>query len=144
MAGVKIRLIVRSTCSLVAGVKGISENIEAISILDKFLEHTRIFIFENNGNEEIFVGSADMMERNLDARIEALLKVQDMKIKNQLRKIFEIQWSDSVKARSLMQGHLNEYMQPDEDHELLRSQPALYEYFKSLTDIKHHLENAAS
>lgn len=131
MAGVKIRLIVRSACSLVPGVAGLSENIKAISILDRYLEHPRMYWFHNNGKEEIFIGSADMMERNMDFRVEVLVNILSKEIKNQLKDIFEVQWTDNVKARTLLFGHLNEYIKPDKSQQINQSQKALYAYFKS-------------
>ena len=130
-AGVKIKLIVRGICSLVPGVEGLSENIEAISILDRYLEHPRIFYFYNNGKEEIYMGSADMMERNIDHRIEVLVSILDKDIKKQLKEILELTWKDNVKARTLVHGHLNDYVTKAKNADALRSQLALYNYFKS-------------
>ncbi|MCB0506680.1 MAG: polyphosphate kinase 1 [Bacteroidetes bacterium] len=98
-AGVSIRLIVRGINSLVPQLSGFSENIQAISIVDKFLEHSRIFIFHNNEKPEVFIGSADLMTRNLDHRIEVITPILDGKIKKQLTKIMELQWKDNQKAR---------------------------------------------
>ncbi len=132
VAGVEIRLIVRGICSLVPGVPGLSENIEAISILDRFLEHPRVFCFHNNGKEEIYIGSADLMERNIDFRIEVLSNILDKDVRKQLKEILEIQWRDNVKARTLTHGHLNEYILPEKGEESVQSQNAIYSYFKSL------------
>ncbi len=107
--GVKIKLIVRGTCSLVAGVKGLSENIEAISIVDRFLEHSRVFIFCNGGDEKYFLSSADWMARNLDFRSEAAVPIYDIVIKEQLRKIIDTLWADNTKARILGSAQDNEY-----------------------------------
>ena len=98
-AGVRIRLIVRGICALVPGVKGISENIEVISIVDKYLEHSRIFIFRNSGNRIFYLSSSDWMSRNLDYRIEVTCPVHDKKLKSELLEMMEIQWRDNVKAR---------------------------------------------
>ncbi|MFN0276351.1 MAG: polyphosphate kinase 1 [Chitinophagales bacterium] len=135
-AGVNIRLIVRGACSVVPGIEGVSENIKGISILDKFLEHARIYAFNNNGKEEIFIGSADMLERNIDYRVEVLVSILDKKIKKQLKEILEIQWKDNQKARNIAHGSLNEYMPMKRGEKPLRSQVALYEYFKNFTDQK--------
>lgn len=129
-AGVQIRLIVRGPCSLVPGVEGLSEHIQAISILDRFLEHPRIFVFHNNGKEELFMGSADVMERNLDHRIEVITQVLDKDICKMLREILEIQWRDNQKARTLAHGHLNEYVQKQTGEKTVRSQMELYDYFE--------------
>ena len=98
-AGVKIKLIVRGMLSLIPGIKNLSEKIEAIGIVDRFLEHSRFFIFCNGGNDQIYITSADLMTRNLDHRIEVTCPIFDKNIKCEIRKIFDIQWEDNVKAR---------------------------------------------
>ncbi len=100
-AGVKIKIIVRGICALKAGIPGLSENIEIISIIDKFLEHSRVYIFENDENPLYYISSADWMSRNLDVRIEVSCPVFDKKIQKELRDMLDIQWSDTVKARKL-------------------------------------------
>jgi len=100
-AGVQVQLIVRSICCLIPGVKNMSENITVTRIVDRNLEHGRIFIFHNNGNTEIYMGSADWMNRNIYRRIEVCFPIPDEKIKKQLTEIINIQLSDSVKAVSL-------------------------------------------
>jgi len=136
VAGVEVRLIVRGICSLVPGVPGLSENIEAISVLDRFLEHPRIFCFYNGGKEEIYIGSADLMERNIDFRIEVLSNILDKDVRKQLKEILEMQWKDNVKARTLSFGHLNEYIKPAKGEKLVQSQTAIYSYFKNLYDTR--------
>ncbi len=128
-SGVKIRLIVRGQCALIPGIKGLSENIEAISIVDKFLEHSRVFIFHNDGNEKIYISSSDLMKRNLDHRIEVSCPVYDKEVQKELKDMLEIQWKDNVKARMLHKEHLNEYRKnkiPDK----IRAQAKIYNYFK--------------
>jgi polyphosphate kinase len=98
-AGVKIRLIIRGTCALIPGVKGMSENIEVISIIDKYLEHSRILIFENGGEPLYYISSADWMVRNLDKRVEISCPIHDGTLQRQLQDYMEIQWSDNQKAR---------------------------------------------
>jgi polyphosphate kinase len=98
-AGVKIRLIIRGICCLVPQMKGWSENIEAISIIDRFLEHTRCYVFCNGGKEKVYLSSADWMGRNLDRRIEVAFPVYNSDIHKTIRDILEIQWNDNVKAR---------------------------------------------
>ncbi len=100
-AGVKIRLIVRGICCLVPGIKGVSENIEVRSIVGMFLEHSRIFAFGNNGQEEIYMGSCDWMPRNLDRRVEILFPVENKELKKQVRHVLDVQLSDNVKSRFL-------------------------------------------
>ncbi len=101
-AGVEIDLIVRGICCLVPGIPGISENIRVRSVVGKFLEHSRIFFLHNNGDEEIFITSADIMQRNLDRRVELMTPIYDKSIKNYLRNtILEVYLHDNVKARIL-------------------------------------------
>ena len=100
-AGVKIQLIVRGICSLKTGIPGVSENIEVRSIVGNFLEHSRIFYFLNDGNEEIFMASADWMPRNLDRRVEILFPVLDEKLQKRVKHILDIELSDTLKAHIL-------------------------------------------
>ena len=98
-AGVKINLIVRGICCLKSGVKGISENIHVISIVGRFLEHSRIFYFYNDGAEKIFLSSADWMPRNLDRRVETAFPIEDEQLKERIKKMLTLSLSDTVKAR---------------------------------------------
>ena len=100
-AGVKIRLVVRGICCLKAGIRGLSENIEVRSIVGEFLEHARIFIFENDGAEEIYMGSADWMPRNLDRRVEILFPVACEALKDRIRNYMELELEDNLKAHVL-------------------------------------------
>ena len=127
-AGVKIKLIVRGICSLIPGVPGQSENIEAISILDKFLEHPRVYIFENEGDPKIYISSADWMTRNMDYRVEVSCPIYDERIKNEILETFNISWEDNVKARVHSLNQDNAYRRNDKPP--LRSQFALYEYYQ--------------
>ena len=97
-AGVKIELIVRGICCLKTGIPGISENISVHSIVGDFLEHARIFYFYSNGQEEIYMGSADWMPRNLDKRVEIIFPVEDERLKEEIKHILDIQLSDNTKA----------------------------------------------
>ena len=126
-AGVKIQMIVRGICCLVPGIEGMSENIEVISIVDKFLEHPRLFIFGNNGNPKVYISSADWMTRNISFRVEVGCPIYDEAIKQELIDTFEISWADNVKARVIDQAQDNHYR----PHTLpaQRSQVALYEYY---------------
>ena len=101
-AGVKIELVVRGICSLRAGVPGLSENISVHSIVGTFLEHGRIFYFENSGSPEVYLGSADWMPRNLDRRVEILFPVEDPELKRRVIHILDVQLQDNVKAQQLM------------------------------------------
>ncbi len=129
-AGVKIKLIIRGICSLVPGIKGLSDNIEAISIVDKFLEHKRIMIFANGGDEIFYIMSSDWMTRNLDYRIEIACPVYDNEIKKQLRDFIDIQLHDNVKARFLNHPLGNIYKRNDDPP--VRAQDAFYEYLKNI------------
>ena len=126
-AGVKIRLIVRGICCLIPGIKGMSENIEVISIVDKFLEHPRLYIFENGGNKKIYISSADWMTRNLDLRVEIACPIYDEAIQQELIDTFEICWKDNVKARIISEKQDNAYLRNNKP--ALRSQFALYDYY---------------
>ncbi|MBZ0256502.1 polyphosphate kinase 1, partial [bacterium] len=100
-AGVKIDLLVRGICCLKPGVEGLSENIRVISIIGRFLEHSRIFYFENAGKPEVYIGSADWMKRNLDFRYEAVTPVEDPKLKQELIDVLDVFWSDNRKCWDL-------------------------------------------
>jgi len=129
-AGVNIKLIIRGMISLVTGVKDLSENIKAIGIVDRFLEHSRFMIFCNGGNEECFISSADLMTRNIDHRIEVTCPVFDKSIKNELKHIFEIQWDDNVKARKLDAGLSNKFVKHGKKE--VHSQVEVYNYLKKI------------
>jgi polyphosphate kinase len=126
-AGVKIQMIVRGICSLVPGVTGMSENIEIISIVDKFLEHTRLLIFCNNEDEKVYISSADWMTRNIENRVEVTCPIYDQGIKQELIDIFEICWSDNVKARILNETQDNQYKRNDLPK--VRTQFETYNYY---------------
>ena len=108
-AGVKIQMIVRGICCLVPGVKGMSENIEIISIVDKFLEHTRLFIFCNGDDAKVFISSADWMTRNIENRVEVTCPIYDEDIKKELLDVYNICWRDNVKARIINRVQNNQY-----------------------------------
>ncbi len=126
-AGVKIQLIIRGVCCLIPGVKGMSENIEAISVVDKFLEHPRVFIFSNGGNPLIYISSADWMTRNLDYRVEVGCPIYDDEIRKELIDTFEISWNDNVKSRVFSEKHDNAYRKNNKPK--IRSQFAVYDYY---------------
>ena len=139
-AGVKIQLIIRGVCCLIPGLKGMSENIEAISIVDKFLEHPRVFIFGNEGNPKIYISSADWMTRNLDNRVEVGCPIYDEEIKRELIDTFEISWSDNVKAR-IFNGEQNNVYRKNELPKL-RSQFAIYDYYLNKINSKNYSREA--
>lgn len=127
-AGVKIRLIIRGACCLVPQLKGVSDNIEVISIVDKYLEHARMVIFGNGGDEKTYILSADWMTRNLDRRVEVGIPILDKSIQKTLKDVFKIQWSDNVKARVTDIDGVNSYVQDGSDLKI-RSQVELYNYY---------------
>lgn len=128
-AGVSIQLIARGICCLIPGVPNMSETIEVISIVDKHLEHTRLFIFENAGKPKVYISSADLMTRNLDYRVEISCPIYDEAIKQELIDTFEICWSDNVKARIIDAEQTNTYRRNDK--EKVRSQFATYTYYSN-------------
>lgn len=127
-AGVKIKLIIRGACCLVPQLKGVSDNIEVISIVDKYLEHARMVIFGNGGDEKTYILSADWMTRNLDRRVEVGIPILDKSIQKTLKDVFKIQWSDNVKARVTDINGVNSYVQDGSDLKI-RSQVELYNYY---------------
>lgn len=129
-AGVKVRMIVRGICCLIPGVKDMSEHISAISIVDRFLEHDRVYIFHNGGDEKIFLSSADWMKRNLSRRIEVAFPVYNEELKKMVKDIVNIKLSDNVKARIIDEKQTNMY-RSNEGLEQHRSQYEIYDYLKS-------------
>lgn len=122
-AGVKIDLIVRGVCSLIPGVNGLSENIRVISIVGRFLEHSRIFYFHNNGDEEIYLSSADMMQRNLDRRVEVTFPIEDKKLKDEIiNNILNIYLKDNIKARMLYSDGAYHFLKPQDGAAKINSQ----------------------
>ncbi|HGJ5865173.1 MAG TPA: polyphosphate kinase 1 [Arsenophonus nasoniae] len=130
-AGVKIRLLIRGMCSLVPGQANFSENIQVTSIVDRFLEHDRVYVFSNNGNEEVFISSADWMTRNIDFRIEVAVKLVDQQLKQRVLDILELQFNDTVKARYIDKELTNRYV-PRGNKRKIQAQLAVYDYLKSL------------
>ena len=137
-AGVKIQLNIRGICCLLAGKKNLSDNIHAFSIVDRFLEHSRIFIFHHGGDEKIYLSSADWMERNLSFRIETSFPIYDKKIIAEIKDILNIQASDNVKSRSLRYNRINVYNYNDADLSI-RSQHETYFYLKRKNEERQHL-----
>lgn len=133
-AGVQIELIIRGICCLMPGIKGISENISVISIVGQYLEHSRIFYFLNHGNEDILIGSADWMPRNLDRRVEAVCYIEDSICKEELKKILEIQLADNCKAWELESTGDYHQRRPSDSEESRSSQSILMQYYKAKSD----------
>jgi polyphosphate kinase len=134
-AGVKIDLIIRSICVLIPGIKGLSENINAISIVDKYLEHTRAFVFANGGKPRYYLSSADWMIRNFDHRFEVATPVYDKKLQKEIWDILQLQLNDNVKARLLNADPINQYRKTDSNKQI-RSQFAVYDYLKSISETR--------
>ncbi|WP_104735912.1 polyphosphate kinase 1 [Hanstruepera ponticola] len=126
-AGVKIKMVVRGICCLIPGIKGMSENIEVISIVDKFLEHSRLYIFGDDSDAKIYISSADWMTRNIENRVEVSCPIYNEDIKQELIDNFNICWSANVKARILNDTQNNEYKKRKKP--IVRAQFATYEYY---------------
>jgi polyphosphate kinase len=118
--------------SLVPGVKDLSENIKALGIVDRFLEHSRFMIFCNGGEEECLISSADLMTRNIEHRIEVTCPVYDKSIRKELKDIFELQWKDNVKARKLNASLSNEFVKPGKKE--IRSQLEVHKFLKKISE----------
>jgi polyphosphate kinase len=131
-AGVPIDLIVRGICMLRPGVPGLSENIRVRSIVGRFLEHSRIYYFANDGDEEVYIGSADWMPRNLNRRVELVCPINDLKLKKYLRlEVLDAYLRDDVNARVLRADGFYERVQPGPADERLDSQS----YFEGRTEM---------
>jgi polyphosphate kinase len=131
-AGVKIKMIVRGMCCLVPGVKGFSENIEVISIVDKYLEHSRVHIYGNGGQELLYLTSADFMTRNIDNRVEVGFPLYDETLRKEVRDIIDIQLRDNTKARDISGDNTNKYHKT-KAVALTRAQIDIYTYLKTKT-----------
>lgn len=127
-AGVKIQMIVRGVCGLLPQVQGLSENIEVISIVDRFLEHSRLYIFGNDGNPLYYISSADWMSRNLNNRVEVSCPIYQKDIQQQLWDTFHLAWNDRVKARIIDKNQQNAYRSQQQGQS---SQEAIYNYYSN-------------
>ncbi|MCM3670632.1 RNA degradosome polyphosphate kinase [Mesobacillus maritimus] len=125
-AGVKIDLIVRGTCCLRPGISGVSENIKVRSIVGRFLEHSRIYYFHHNGEEKIFLSSADMMTRNMEKRVEILFPIYEGKIKKRLKHTLAVTLADNMKAREQDEYGQYHYVVRKEEEPLIESQMVLF------------------
>ena len=127
-AGVTIDMIVRGICCLIPGVKGMSENIRVISVVDKFLEHPRVYIFVNDGDPKMYITSADFMTRKIDNRVEVACPIYDKNLQKELLDTFMISWKDNVKARLVNTENQNEFVSTK--GKAIRSQWVTYSYYK--------------
>ena len=130
-AGVPIQMIIRGMCALRPGVPGLSDNIQVISIIDRFLEHPRVMVFHNKGNPQLFISSADWMSRNIDGRIEVGTPIYDERLKQRILDILDLQLSDTCKARVIDADQKNEYVKRG-NRRKVRSQVAIYDYLKRI------------
>jgi|TARA_X000000950_G_scaffold103622_1_gene130719 polyphosphate kinase len=128
IAGVPIQMIVRGICCLIPGVKGMSENIEVISVVDRYLEHPRVYHFTNGGTPKIYISSADFMTRNIENRVEVAAPIYDTDLQRQITEVFDIVWNDNVKARRLNGPTQNAFIK--NDSEPIRSQFEIFDYYK--------------
>ncbi|MGL1959308.1 MAG: polyphosphate kinase 1 [Colwellia sp.] len=130
-AGVKISLIIRGMCSLIPNIEGVSENITIISIIDRFLEHPRVMVFNNNDDPLVYISSADWMARNIDHRVEVACPIYDEKIKSRIIRILDLHLKDNVKARLIDKNLTNTFVKSEANNKKpLRSQVAIYEYLQ--------------
>ena len=142
-AGVKVNLIARSICRLVPGIAGQSENITIKRIVDRYLEHGRVFIFHNNGNHEVFMGSSDWMNRNIYRRIEVCFPIYNEELKKQLMSIISLQWDDTEKAVLIDKDLKNIPLAKKEKG--IRSQEAIYQFLsKVIQNTKQELTQASA
>lgn len=132
-AGVKINLIIRGTCSVVPGIKGMSDNIKIISLVDKFLEHSRIFVFCNGGDEKYYISSADWMIRNLDHRTEVACPIYDVALQKEIKDILNIQFSGTTKVRIINEQQDNAYITAPKNVTKVRAQEEIYLYLQKKT-----------
>ncbi len=130
-AGVQVHLIVRGMCSLMPGVKGLSENIHAVSIVDRYLEHPRAYVFYNRGTPRYLIGSADLMTRNLDFRVEVLVPIFDQDAQEMIQNVLDQQWHDNVKGRIIDQAQDNEYIPTRKKATRIRSQETIHRYLST-------------
>ena len=125
--GVQIKMIVRGICCLIPGVIGMSENIEVISIVDKYLEHPRVYIFENGGTPSVYLSSADFMTRNIENRVEVAVPIYNDILQKEILDVFEISWNDNVKARKINGSKQNIFVKNSRNE--IRSQWKIHEYY---------------
>lgn len=131
-AGVKVDLLVRGTCSLVPGIPGQSENIRAISVIGRYLEHSRVFVFGNGGKPVYYISSADWMTRNLDYRVEVTVPIYDERCKKEIADYLALLLDPAAKARIVDKSLKNEYLNPGKGKQRFDTQKAAYHYYQKL------------
>ncbi len=134
-AGVKIELIVRGICRLVPNVAGMSENIKIVRLVDMFLEHARVYYFHNNGESELFMGSADWMHRNLYTRVEVVFPIRDEKLKAEVLQILKLQLEDNTSARLITENDKNALIEIAEGEEKRRAQTEWHRLYRHSSAI---------
>ncbi len=127
-AGVQVRLIIRSICCINTTSKSYKKNIQAVSIIDEYLEHARVFVFHNAGAPQVYISSADWMIRNLDHRVEAACPILDPKLQKELIDILDIQLAGNIKSRVLNNEQDNSYVEKKDGDLEVRSQVDIYDY----------------
>ncbi|MCQ2240942.1 polyphosphate kinase 1 [Treponema sp.] len=141
-AGVKIDLNIRGICTLIPGIKKMSDNINVVSVIDRYLEHSRIFYFQNGGQEEIYLASADWMERNLDKRIELMFPITDRNVFKSIRKILDMYFKDNCRSHVLQKNGKWKMNFPSKKNKAYRVQEELYRHYKKHREVKKTLTNA--
>ncbi|MDG2500249.1 MAG: polyphosphate kinase 1, partial [Flavobacteriaceae bacterium] len=128
-SGVKIKLLVRGICCLIPGKIGLSENIEVKSVVDKYLEHSRVYVFENGGKTKVYISSADLMTRNIEKRVEVACPIYQENLKQQILKTLYISDNDNIKTRVINHKSQNEFV--NNSNKTIRSQIDTHTYFKN-------------
>ena len=131
-SGVKVKLLVRGICCLIPNKAGFSENIEVKSVVDKYLEHARVYVFENNGDKKVYISSADLMTRNIEKRVEVACPIYQKDIKNQILETLKISENDNVKTRLINYDPQNKFV--NKLGKKIRSQMDTYDYFNDILD----------
>ncbi|WP_228445355.1 polyphosphate kinase 1 [Thalassotalea sp. HSM 43] len=134
-AGVKVKMLIRGMCSLIPGIKGISENIEVISVIDRYLEHSRVMIFHANGANKVYISSADWMTRNIEDRVEVSVPIYEEELKQQILDMVELGFNDNSKARIINAAQDNPYVKRG-NNKKVASQQQTYLYLKALEQAK--------
>ncbi|MGA1331358.1 MAG: polyphosphate kinase 1, partial [Bacteroidia bacterium] len=130
-AGVEVRCLVRGVCGLIPGIPGLSENIRVVSIVDRYLEHSRVYAFCHGSKPLVYLSSADWMARNMDHRVELAFPILDSRLQREVLDLLEIQWKDRVKARWLNGPHANQQVaETDPGVGEVRAQEAFFDYLR--------------
>ena len=131
-SGVKVKLLVRGICCLIPNKLGLSENIEVKSVVDKYLEHSRVYVFENGGDKKVYISSADLMTRNIEKRVEVACPIYQEDLKNQVLETLKISDEDNIKTRLINNEPQNKFV--DNSDKKIRSQWDTYDYFNNILE----------